>query len=127
MNDLICKHNVTTIKTFVVAMITFALVFALSLVHPAANLWAMPWGQSTTPESFSTLAETVSPAVVNISTVKTIKGGGPVFHHFYQIPLGDQDPFKVFLRNFSVMNSSGSSSSEVWDPDSSLTKTANCI
>jgi serine protease Do len=100
MNDLICKQNVTTIKTFAVAMITFALVFALSLVHPAANLWAMPWGQSTTPESFSTLAETVSSAVVNISTVKTIKGGGPVLHHFYQSPQGDQDPFKDFFEKF---------------------------
>jgi S1-C subfamily serine protease len=51
------------------------------------------WGQSATPESFGTLAETVSPAVVNISTVKTIKGGGPVFRHFHQNPWGDQDPF----------------------------------
>ncbi|MDO8941719.1 MAG: hypothetical protein Q7U75_00970, partial [Desulfobacterales bacterium] len=30
------------------------------------------------PASFSQLAEWVGPAVVNIRTVKTIKGGGPV-------------------------------------------------
>ena len=34
------------------------------------------------PESFSRLAEMASPAVVNIRTVKTIKGGGPVFRNF---------------------------------------------
>jgi serine protease Do len=97
MNDIICKHNVTKRKVFTAARITTAIVFAILFVHPAVNLWAIPWGQPTTPESFSALADTVSPAVVNISTVKTIKGGGPVFRHFYQSPWGDQDPFKDFF------------------------------
>lgn len=34
------------------------------------------------PQSFSSLAEMVSPAVVNIQTVKTMKSGGRVFRHF---------------------------------------------
>jgi serine protease Do len=38
--------------------------------------------------------------VVNIRTVKTIKGGGPVFRHFHQGPWGDQDPFKDFFEKF---------------------------
>ncbi|MCP4111062.1 MAG: DegQ family serine endoprotease [Desulfobacteraceae bacterium] len=52
------------------------------------------------PESFSGLAEMVSPAVVNIRTVKTIKGGGYVFRHFYKGPFGDNDPFKDFFDKF---------------------------
>jgi serine protease Do len=100
MDDFICKHNVTTRKAFVAVVIITALILAISISHPAVNAWAMSWGQSTIPESFSALAETVSPAVVNISTVKTIKGGGSVFRHFYQSPWGDQDPFKDFFEKF---------------------------
>lgn len=52
------------------------------------------------PESFSALAEKASPAVVNIRTVKTIKGGGPVFRHFQRGPQGREDPFKDFFEKF---------------------------
>ena len=38
------------------------------------------------PDSFSALSEQASPAVVNISTVKIIKGGGRVFRHFFMDP-----------------------------------------
>ena len=81
-------------------VITIFLTLAFSISYPTANTWAVSWGQSAVPESFSTLAETVSPAVVNISTVKTIKGGGPVFRHFHQNPWGNQDPFKDFFDKF---------------------------
>jgi len=81
-------------------VITAVLILVISIFHPTVNAWAISLGQSSTPESFSTLAETVSPAVVNISTVKTIKGGGPVFRHFYQNPWGEQDPFKDFFDKF---------------------------
>ncbi len=77
MNDIICKHNVTKRKAFAAAMFAIAIVLAILFIHPAANLWAILWGQPTTPESFSALAETFSPAVNNISIVKTIKDGGP--------------------------------------------------
>lgn len=100
MNDLISKHNRTTTKAFVAVVMTVVLILAVSIFHPTVNAWAITLGQTATPESFSTLADTASPAVVNISTVKTIKDGGPVFRHFYQSPWGDQDPFKDFFEKF---------------------------
>jgi serine protease Do len=100
MNDPICKHNRTTRKAFVTVLMTTALILTILVLHPTANVWAVSMDQSAIPESFSKLAETVSPAVVNISTVKTIKGGGPVFRHFHQNPPGDQDPFKDFFDKF---------------------------
>jgi len=51
------------------------------------------------PENFSDLAEMVSPAVVNIRTVKTIKGGGRVFRHF-QSPFEKDDPMRDFFDRF---------------------------
>jgi serine protease Do len=100
MNDLIFKRNRTASKAVTAIVMTTALFLAISISHPAVNAWAVSSGQSTIPESFSALAETISPAVVNISTVKTIKGGGPVFRHFYQGPQGDEDPFKDFFDKF---------------------------
>ena len=44
------------------------------------------------PENFSQLAEEVRPGVVNIRTEKTMKGGGPVFRHFFGNPFGDPNP-----------------------------------
>lgn len=46
------------------------------------------------PESFSSLAKKAKPAVVNIRTVKVVKGGGRVFRHFFGNPYGGQDPFQ---------------------------------
>ncbi len=100
MNDPVCTHNRTAPKVFVTILLTIALIPAMSIFPPAVNAWAAAQGTLTIPESFSSLAETVSPAVVNISTVKTIKGGGPVFRHFYQGPQGNQDPFKDFFDRF---------------------------
>jgi serine protease Do len=54
----------------------------------------------TVPESFTDLAKTASPAVVNIRTVKTIKGGGRVYRHFFNSPFGKQDPFNDFFEKF---------------------------
>ncbi len=52
------------------------------------------------PASFNRLAVMVSPAVVNIRTVKTIKGGGPVFRQFQRDPRGKEGPFKEFFERF---------------------------
>ncbi|MDX1707200.1 MAG: DegQ family serine endoprotease, partial [Desulfobacterales bacterium] len=52
------------------------------------------------PASFNRLAVMVSPAVVNIRTVKTIKGGGPVFRQFQRDPWGREGPFKEFFERF---------------------------
>ncbi len=49
------------------------------------------------PESFSELAESARPGVVNIRTVKTTKGGGRVFRHFFGDPFGRRDPFREFF------------------------------
>ena len=68
-----------------------------------------PWGNSAyaketpyfnAPASFNRLAVLVSPAVVNIRTVKTIKGGGPVFRQFQRDPWGKEGPFKDFFERF---------------------------
>lgn len=52
------------------------------------------------PESFSDLAERARPGVVNIRTVRTMKGGGPVFRHFFGKPFGGHDPFEEYFRRF---------------------------
>jgi serine protease Do len=57
-------------------------------------------GAFLTPSSFSDIAEMVSPAVVNIRTVKTVKGGGRVFRHFTPGPFEKEDPFQDFFNKF---------------------------
>ena len=53
------------------------------------------------PGNFSELAQKARPSVVNIRTVKTINGGGPVFRHFFGNPFGGKNPFEDFLGPFS--------------------------
>lgn len=50
------------------------------------------------PSGFSELAEKAKPAVVNIQTVKVVKGGGRVYRHFFGNPFGGnrQSPFDDF-------------------------------
>jgi serine protease Do len=52
------------------------------------------------PGNFSELAEKAKPSVVNIRTVKTIKGGGRVFRHFFEPPSGRNNPFDDFFAPF---------------------------
>jgi serine protease Do len=55
----------------------------------------------SSPESFSELADAVKHGVVNIRTVKTIKGGSPVFRHFFGNPRGgNRNPFEEFFGPF---------------------------
>jgi serine protease Do len=50
------------------------------------------------PANFTQLAEKAKPGVVNISTVRTIKGGGKVFRHFFGDKFhGPQNPFDEFF------------------------------
>ncbi|MFC1815440.1 Do family serine endopeptidase [Thermodesulfobacteriota bacterium] len=53
-----------------------------------------------TPESFTSLAEKVSPTVVNIRTVKTVKGNGRVSRHSIPGPYGKENPFHDFFNKF---------------------------
>ncbi len=61
------------------------------------------------PANFSELAEKARPAVVNIRTVKTVKGGGLVFRHFFGNPFGGKSPFgdKNPFEGFSGPHSEG--------------------
>jgi len=53
------------------------------------------------PANFTELAERARPGVVNISTERTIKGGGRVFRHFFGEPFGDRrNPFDDFFGPF---------------------------
>jgi serine protease Do len=66
----------------------------------AGSYWpahSAPWN---VPANFSQLAETAGPAVVNIRTVKTITGGGPVFRQFQRDPNGPEGPFRDFFERF---------------------------
>jgi serine protease Do len=68
------------------------------LIHPnsVGEVAARPLAQDT-PASFAELVKKASPSVVNISTVKVIKGGeerGPM------TPFGPQDPFRDFFDRF---------------------------
>jgi serine protease Do len=56
-----------------------------------------PATQALIPGNFESLAKLARPAVVNIRTVKTIRGGGPVFRHFFGGPFGKQSPFEKFF------------------------------
>ncbi len=51
------------------------------------------------PADFSHIASMAKPAVVNISTEKTIKGGGRVFN-FFGRPFGNRNPFNNFMTPF---------------------------
>lgn len=48
------------------------------------------------PANFSEIANAAQPGVVNIRTVKTVKGGGRVFQHFFGNPFDKNDPFHNF-------------------------------
>jgi serine protease Do len=50
---------------------------------------------STVPASFAELAKNASPSVVNISTVKTVRGRGTM-----PMPFGQGDPFRDFFERF---------------------------
>jgi serine protease Do len=56
------------------------------------------------PGNFSELAEKARSGVVNIQTVKTIKGGGRVFRHFFGNPFGGQNPFSGRQNPFGENN-----------------------
>lgn len=72
-----------------------ALMLALSL--PAAARADSP---PMIPADFTAIAETLSPAVVNISTEKTVNGGGRVFRHFQKNPFGNEDPMNDLFERF---------------------------
>ncbi len=80
---------------FLAALLLLAGFHAGSVVHAAAQQRSV----AMVPLDFVDLAADASPAVVNISTVKTVEGPGRVFEHFFREPRG-RDPFDQFFDRF---------------------------
>jgi serine protease Do len=79
--------------TLVCIIAGFGLATILDPVSaPVAQTSALMQGA---PSSFTNLAKQASPSVVNISTVKVVKGRGQI-----PMPFGQNDPFKDFFERF---------------------------
>ena len=100
MNLFVNKQCVPERKIFFFAMLLAAAIIFSGSFYPPYSIAAKSDSAFLPPDSFSKLAESASPAVVNIRTVKTIKGGGRVFRHFKKGPFGDDDPMKDFFDRF---------------------------
>ncbi len=98
----IIRFNKNAIESSLLSLwFGFLVLFCLaSHVLAPQHLMAETIPTFNTPASFTRLVETVGPAVVNIRTVKTIKGGGPVFRHFQPGPKGPEQPFQDFFDRF---------------------------
>ncbi len=93
-DNLFPKNRIVKSIFFKISVI--GLIFLLGTSLSEARTGAV----NMIPESFSALAETVSPAVVNIRTEKTIQGGSRVFRHFNQNPFGNDERFQDFFDKF---------------------------
>jgi serine protease Do len=84
---------------FVIVALVAGLGYGASRVIKGSDLVASKSADAPimVPGNFAELAEKVRDGVVNIQTVKTIKGGGSVFRHFFGNPFGRQNPFEDFL------------------------------
>ena len=80
--------------------VALAVFFALTVLPGAGSASGDTGAVKMAPLNFPELAEKVGPAVVNVRTVKTISGGGPVFKHFHRNPFGENDPFRDFFDKF---------------------------
>ena len=87
-----------------IILLIIGLVLGISFWNAAATNRSAPQTNSGNflnyPKSFSELADKVRPGVVNIRTIKTIKGGGPVFRHFFGNPYGNKNPHEEFFGPF---------------------------
>ncbi len=100
MNFFVKKQFFPERKIFFIATLLAAVIIFLGSFYPPYSVAAKSGTTFLPPDTFSNLAESASPAVVNIRTVKTIKGGGRVFRHFKKGPFGDDDPMKDFFDRF---------------------------
>jgi serine protease Do len=94
------KKYVPRTKNLVFIVLLAVGIVALSSFNPASAVETNDHTILSYPESFNQLAENSSPAVVNIRTIKTIKGGGHVFRQFKKGPFGEDDPFHDFFDRF---------------------------
>ncbi len=83
----------------IMEVVIFA-VFLISLIALQPGCDKMKGGYTVVgfPQSFADLVAKVKPAVVNISTVSTVKLPGSPFRHFFG--QGDGEPFGDFLHRF---------------------------
>jgi serine protease Do len=95
---------------YLLSAVAAAMVFVGGSFNPAGSsgtklgaAWAATAEPQMIPANFSELAEQVGPAVVNIRTVKNLKGGGPVMRHFKRDPNNRdnrENPFNDFFEKF---------------------------
>jgi len=100
MNLFVNKHFVSERNIFFFAVLLAAVIIFSGTFYPPNSMAAKSDTTFLPPDSFANLAESASPAVVNIRTVKTIKGGGRVFRHFNKGPFNEDDPMRDFFDRF---------------------------
>jgi serine protease Do len=76
------------------------IIFAMSVSHSTPVVAQGTPLLPNAPASFSRLIKEARPSVVNISTVKTVKGGIQVPPHPFGGPSGPGDPFRDFFDRF---------------------------
>jgi len=97
------------LTTGIVILVLAGIIWGFGLMNETSAKAPTPVDSKVqmVPMNFAELAKEVKPGVVNIRTVKTIKGGGPVFRHFFGNPFGprdphsEKDPFHEFFGPFS--------------------------
>ncbi len=87
-------------KTFIIITLLTVGYFAGSHFYPVPDTSAKNAEIRMVPLDFSSLAESLSPAVVNIRTEKMINGGGRVYRHFSPSPQRKGDPGQEFFGRF---------------------------
>ena len=102
--NLLGRQKKAGFRVFIVMMAVLSVGFGiLDIVVPDVTPKTLAAGSPAgyiVPQNFAEVAEMVSPAVVNISTEKTVRTpGGPNFRHF-QSPFGEEDPFHDFFERF---------------------------
>lgn len=83
-----------TLSAAAAVLALFGFIWAVGPIEAHAQAGGAAANQMVLP-NFSALAKQVQPGVVNIRTVKTIKGGGPVFRHFFG-PFDPRSPLPPF-------------------------------
>ncbi len=97
-HKIVAKFVTINLILIAIAMVGGFTVIDTHCIGSIAEAKAMEYFDA--PASFTKLAEMASPAVVNIRTVKTIKGGGPVFRQFQRDPRGKNSPFREFFERY---------------------------
>lgn len=91
INQLISQQKLAGI--LLVSELMVVLLFSMPVMAKSDDVVMVP-------QNFSSLAEVVSPSVVNIRTEKTVQGGGRVFKHFSPNPFGNDERFNDFFEKF---------------------------